>query len=189
MSNRGASAGFISEITSQKSAPCYLVDVWLDNGTVSMTDAWVGISYDGRTYTANGHFLGFTGLSEHFDMTIPSVSLSISAVDQVWIARVLSQPYIDRRVTIFKAFLDYTSLALISSPVLIFDGRMDTMNIQDDPESGTCSVNGSASSQWSDFQRTPGRHTNDAEQQVFYPGDRGFEFAAQLNKDIKWGIA
>lgn len=187
--NRGASAEFIAEILKSTSSPCYLVDVWFDAGTVSMTDAWLNIVYDGRTYTANGHYMGFAGLSEHYDMTIPTVTLTISGVDQTWIARVLSQPYIDRRVTIFKAFLDYTTLALIASPVLIFDGRMDTMSIQDDPSAGTCTVSGTASSQWSDFQRTPGRHTNDTEQQIFYPGDRGFEFSAQLNQNMKWGLA
>jgi len=40
---------------------------------------------------------------------------------------------------------------------------------------------------WSDFERTAGRRTNDNDQQVYYPGDRGFQFADDALKDIKWG--
>ena len=44
-------------------------------------------------------------------------------------------------------------------------------------------------SQWVDFQRTPGRHTNDPEEQIWFPGDRGFKFVTNINQQIKWGAA
>jgi hypothetical protein len=91
-------------------------------------------------------------------MSIPNVTVQVSAVDQTWISIALSKPYIDRRIAIYKAFLDYR-LAIISNPLLVFDGRIDSMEISDDPNNGTCTIAVTASSQWVDFQRTPGRHT------------------------------
>lgn len=184
--DRGASADFITEILKSSNQPVYLVEVWFDDGTIRMTDAWINVLWNANSYTANGQFLGFSGLSESSDMSIPNVTVQVSAVDQVWISIALSKPYIDRRIAIYKAFLDYRQ-AVISNPLLIFDGRIDAMEISDDPTGGTCTIAVTASSQWVDFQRTPGRHTNDQEEQVWFPGDRGFQFVTNINQQIKWG--
>ncbi len=184
--DRGASADFIAEILKSSNQPVYLVEVWFDDGTIRMTDAWISVQWNANSYTANGQFLGFSGLSESSDMSIPNVTVQVSAVDQVWISIALSKPYIDRRIAIYKAFLDYRQ-AVISNPLLIFDGRIDAMEISDDPTGGTCTIAVTASSQWVDFQRTPGRHTNDQEEQIWFPGDRGFQFVTNINQQIKWG--
>ena len=94
---------------------------------------------------------------------------------------------IDRRLVISKAFLDYTQ-SVISSPVIVFDGRMDGMSISDSPD-GKCSVAVTATSQFSDFYRKAGRHTNSQEQNVFFAGDKFFDYAVNLNKEIRWGAA
>ena len=185
--DRGASAGFITELLKSTNSPCFLVETYFDDGTIRVTDAWRNIDWGGNTYTANGHFLSFDGLTETAELQVPNLTLTVSAVDQVWISTALTKQYIDRRMVIYKAFLDYTQ-DVISSPIIIFDGRMDSMAVADSPD-GKCTVAISATSQWGDFDRKAGRHTNPQEQQVFFPGDRFFEYVANLNKEIKWGAA
>jgi hypothetical protein len=183
--DRGASAAFLTELVKSTNSPCFLLDAYFDDGVISMTDAWRSVSYSGRTYTANGHFLNFDGLTETADLQVPSVNVSVSSVDQSWVSIALTKPYLDRRLVIYKAFLDYTQL-LISSPVIMFDGRLDGMTISDSPD-GKCTVGIVATSLWGDFYRKPGRHTNPQEQGVFFPGDRFFEYCSNLNRQIKWG--
>ena len=183
--DRSASAAFLAELVKSTNAPCFLVSAYFDDGTISMTDAWRAVTWTGQTYTAQGHFLGFDGLSETTELQASNLTLTLSAVDQVWISAALTKPCIDRRLTIHKAFLDYTQ-AVITSPVLIFDGSMNDMLVNDAPD-GKCTVSISAVNAWGDFESTPGRHTNNAEQQVFFAGDRFFEFCGQINKQIKWG--
>jgi hypothetical protein len=187
MADRGASVAFLAELVKSTNSPCFLVSVYFDDGTISMTNAWKDVVFGGITYSAQGHFIGFDGLTETSDLQVPSVTISLSSVDQVWIAAALTKQYLDRRIVIYKAFLDYTQAA-ITSPVIIFDGRMDSMAVSDSPD-GKCTIGISATSQWGDFERCPGRHTNDAEQQVFFAGDKFFEYCGQLNKQIKWGSA
>jgi hypothetical protein len=112
-------------------------------------------------------------------MSIPNVTVQVSAVDQTWISIALSKPYIDRRIAIYKAFLDYR-LAIISNPLLVFDGRIDSHGDLRRPRT-TAPARSlvTASSQWVDFQRTPGRHTNDPEEQIWFPGDRGLSVRDQ----------
>jgi hypothetical protein len=59
--------------------------------------------------------------------------------------------------------------------------------IQENPDEGTCTLAIEAASHWVDFERRSGRHTNHAEQQVWFAGDKGFEFASEVMKDIPWG--
>ena len=184
--DRGASAGYITAISQASNAPCFLFEAYFDAGTDYLTDAPRKISWGGNTYFSTGRVLSFSGLTETADLQIPSVTLNFSSVERSYVAIALTQPFLDRRLVIYKAFMD-TVNAVVSSPVLIFDGRMDTMNIVDDPQGGTSTVSITATNQWGDFERQPGRHTNSQEQQVFFPGDKFFDYVSQLNLNLKWG--
>ena len=183
--NRGASGAFLAELAKNTNSPCWMAELYFDGGTDRVTDAWKSISWGGHTYTAGGSMLSFSGLSETIDLQIPNVTLTVSGVDQTYVSVALSTPFMDRRLVIYKAFLDYTQ-SVITNPVAVFDGRMDSMSISDEP-GGTSTVTIAATSQWGDFDRRPGRHTNSAEQQVFFPGDKFFDYCSQLNKEIRWG--
>ena len=78
---------------------------------------------------------------------------------------------------------------VVIDPIAIFDGRADSPMIEEDPDSGKCVVVLAAAQHWVDFERRPGRHTNHEEQQIWFPGDKGFEFVSGLNREIKWGAA
>ena len=183
--DRQADSTFIAELLKSTNSPCFLIEARFDDGTVYMTDAWKPVTWGGHTYTAQGHFLSFDGLTETAELQVPNLTLTLSTVDQVWIAIALTKPYIDRRLIIYKAFLDYTQ-NIISSPMQIWAGGMDSMVISDAPQ-GKCAIVVTATSQWGDFERRPGRHTNPQEQSVFFPNDRFFEFCIALKSNITWG--
>ena len=184
--DRGSSSAFQAEVVKGQNRPIHLVEVYFDDETVYMTDAYKDITYNSNTYVAVGHFMGFSDIEESAEVIVSSVTLSLGGVDQVWVSRVLNKAYIDRTVKVYTAFLN-DAQALVVDPVLIFEGRMDTPTIQEDPDSGKSSVSVSATNAWVDFSRTTGRHTNHEEQQIHFAGDKGFEFASEIVKDIQWG--
>ncbi len=187
MSERGATPAVITEMGKARNQPCHLVAVVFDDVTTYMTDAYKTITYDGNDYVGVGHFLGFSDIEETADLAVASMTVSLSGVDQTFINAFLSKNYIDRQIVIYKAFLDTSTDALISDPILIFDGRMDAPTIIENPDSGTCTVAVNATNAWVDFERRPGRKTSDAEQQLAFAGDLGMEFASEVVKEIRWG--
>lgn len=183
--DRGASAGFLTELAQAKNSPVYLVDVYFDSSTDRMTSAFKNLTIGGNTYYAFGRFLGFSGLSESQGMNIPNVGIQVSGIDQAYISVMLSTPFLDRRIVISKTFID-SSGAVTITPVVLFDGRMDGMSSVDAPNS-TSTVSITATNQFVDFQFAPGRHTNMAEQNIFFPDDLFFEYSSSVVLDITWG--
>ncbi len=186
MADRGATAAVIAELGKSKNQPFHLVDVDFDVTPQYITDAWANIVWNGQTYTALGHFLGFSDIEESSELQVASLTIQLSGVDQSEIAAVLGENYIDRPIRIYKGFLDENN-AVIADPVLIFEGRMDSPVIEENPDDGTCTVSVTATNAWVDFERLSGRHTNHEEQQIFFPGDMGFEFASEVTGEITWG--
>jgi hypothetical protein len=184
--DRGSSSAFQNEVVKGQNRPVHLVEVYFDDDTVRMTDAYKTITYNSNDYLGVGHFMGFSDIKESSQVVVSSVTLSLGGVDQAWVSRVLNKAYIDRTVKIYTAFLG-DAQDLVSDPVLIFEGCMDKPTINEDPKSGKSSVSVSATNSWVDFNRKTGRHTNHEEQQVHFPGDMGFEYASEIVKEIPWG--
>jgi len=151
-----------------------------------ITDAPIEISYNGNTYTPFGQFLGVTDIQEEEDLKIESITITLSAIDTDLVKLFLDYDYIDRRVILYRAVMGY-NYSIIGTPILVFDGRLDQPRVVEDFESRTATVALQASSHWSDFDAIGGRHTNDTEHQILYPGDDFFSPSASTQKDVKWG--
>jgi hypothetical protein len=186
VSGRGASPAVQAEAAKSASQPVHLFELYLDGAHTFATDAYRTLVWNGNTYVADGHFLSFDQVEETADLKVSQTRVTLSGVDQSVIADVLLHEYVDRRLVIRKAFLGADENVLVD-PVPILDARCDAPEIAEDPDSGMCTVSISVSSHWVDFERKPGRHTNHQEQQIWFPGDLGFEYVSELNKEIKWG--
>ncbi len=187
MADRDASGSVLTQIEAAANEPVHLFALYLDGLTQRLTDAYRPLTWNGDTYTAVGHFVGFDGLEESAELQVTQVRIQLSGVVTDTIAELLSYSYIDRRVAIWKGFISGTGV--VADPILIFDGRADAPAIEENPDDGTCIVTLTASQHWVDFERRPGRHTNHEEQQIWFSGDKGFEFVSEINKPITWGRA
>jgi hypothetical protein len=194
VANRGMSAAMLAEIAKAAVKNCYLVKCSFDSADLNMTNAYRDIVYDGDTYSATNGLLGFEGPSETAQLLVNDITVTLSGVDTSFaMAKIFEEDasgtvFVDRPIKIWHGFLDVNE-ALIVDPLKIFDGRMDNPVVIEDPESGTCTIAVKGTPAWADFGRRPGRHTNDAEQQFHFPGDKGMEFVSEIPKIINWGRA
>jgi len=173
--------GCSNDITATNASECLLGE-WTE--PIYVTNWSNPITWDGNEYLAVGHFMGLGNISESATLEIPSLTLSLSGVDQEYIALLLTKNYMDRPVTLHRSFVDSGS-NLITTPFEIFRGTIDTTAINDDPK--TTSISISVKNHLADFQKKSGRHTNHAEMQRYFPGDNSFNQASESSKEIKWG--
>lgn len=184
--DRGSTLAFQNEVIKPENMPVHLVSVHLDSETLYMNDSYKTITYSENDYLAVGYFMGFSDIEEAAEIMVSSMTLALSGIDKTMINLLLHNNYINRVIKVFTAFLDVNSHVLIISPVLIFEGKMDSPTISENPDDGTCIVSVSATNSWVDFTRQTGRHANDNEQQSIFPGDRGFEFAFRNTSKLLW---
>jgi hypothetical protein len=182
---RSATSAVRSEWGKSLNRPVHLLEFDFQPW-VYMTDAWRQISWNGGLYLASKFPLSVSGFGETADLLVNNCTITLSGVDQTIIATLLRESYFDRTVIVRLAMLDEAH-NVIADPVQVFVGRMGRPAIATDPDGGTCTCSIECSSAWADFERTPGRRTNDAEQQTFFPGDRGFEHVEKIPAQIFWG--
>ncbi len=184
MANRGMSAAMLSEIAGQKIRIFHLLELYFS--TVGyLTTARRNIVWNGNTYHALGNWLSFGEVEESTEIRSGTMNVTLSGVNQANIQMALTENFIERSVIVRRGFLNATDQIVID-PLVIFDGRVDSWSLTEDVVQGTSTIVWQAASHWIDFDRTYGRRCNSEDQQIFFPGDRFFEFAAQTD-EIRWG--
>lgn len=190
--SRSLSSGLITSLSGQQLRTADLVEIHLSTA-VYFTNTFLDLAYDSATapdagsnnYIAQGQFLGIGNVQESKDLKVGSMSLAFTAVDYTTLAYVLNNEYIDRRVVLYRAVLD-ENYAIDSTKVFqYFDGRIKDFGISESPTTATLAFN--VGSQFADYDKIAGRRTNTDSQARFFSGDVGFEFAPQIQTDIKWG--
>jgi hypothetical protein len=169
-----------------------LIEMHFDT-PIYLTTTNINLSFDSitaptagsNTYLAQGQFLSYGNIVESSDLRIGTLELTFTAVDTTMVAVVLNNNYIDKRVVIYRAVLgdDYTFTS--NDVFLVFDGRITGYLIKEADK--TAEIILTCASQFADFERTNGRRTNPASQNLHFSGDRGMDFSPQIVKDIAWG--
>tara|TARA_S200002703_G_scaffold3980_1_gene5408 strand:+ start:188 stop:754 length:567 start_codon:yes stop_codon:yes gene_type:complete len=184
---RGLSTAVKNELATGNVRPILLVyigfatPVYLTNCSFDLVSSVSGSS---QTYTASGHLRGITNVSESNQPTKNTLALSLSAVDQTYVAVALNENIINKEVKIWRGYLD-TSNSLIADPFLLYYGTVDDFKINDTTD--TASIVLTITSHWGQFEKHSGRQTSNNSQQRFFSGDLGMEFTALTVRDIKWG--
>jgi len=185
MTDRSMTAAVGAEFQKEGLTPILLGAFDYGSGIVR---GWTGIGdlvWGGSTYTGVGHFLNVSTIGETMDIRAEGVQFQLTGIPQSMLALVLGEHYQGRPAKCWIGCLD-TSGQIIPDPVLVLDGRMDTVEIHEGADTGTITQH--VESELIDLRRPRTTRYTDAEQKARYPGDRGLEFIESLqDKQIMWG--
>lgn len=171
----------------KKVIQCY-ESVYLDiDGGIRITNAPMNITIDSNEYVSVGQFLGFSQIEEQRLFTTSEITVTLAGIPafetgESFLSQILQYDYVDKDIEIYRTFFDHDSHI---DSFLMFKGRVDAPTIQDNPQD-TTTVAATCSSHWVDYERTNGMITNDNRQVALYSGDRAFQYANQIVKDITW---
>jgi len=183
--SRGIHADVITELAKDSFNTAHLVSIDFET-PIYLTESQYNIDHGGNTYVSSSSLTGISDISEASDIQVGSMTIGLSGVSQEYIAILLGQNYIDKRVVISRVVLTDIN-AIIGSPIVIYDGRIQSYSIKDGVNSSSISL--VASSHWADFEKKSGRRTNSNSQKIHFSTDKGFEFAPNTMRDLKWGRA
>ena len=166
-----------------------------------LTDNHYDITYDSATnpessaptFTAAGKLLGFGAVSETTQIKINTLAVTLSGVTTGDISDIVHSNIINKRVVIYRSFLDDNHAFQTNRTFMMFDGNIKNFSAMENGEESTITIN--VASHWANFQATNGRKTNKASQSVTkqynstntFFDDTGFDFSSTQVRDIRWG--
>lgn len=152
-----------------------------------ITNAPYNITFGGQEYTAFGLLLGFDAIEENSTLEIASLNISVSSIAPNQSGRsalvdFVDQEYVNSRVEIWR---QYRENGQAVGEVQVYQGFVTGADLIQSAD-GISNVLIKTSSHWSDFDQIRNRRTNDNSQQRLYPGDLGFEYSREVQKEITW---
>ena len=163
---------------------------------------------DDVLYTGVGSILNFTNIEESADIGAKQVSITLSGIPSTNLSLALQTPYQGREVTIsfgiradgtFLAnedgdfilnqdghLIDISTISNEDATSTLFVGYIDTLDIQEGPETSTITVN--LESKLLQLERQKVLRYTSAIQKSLFAGDKGFDFVDKLqDKKFVWG--
>tara|TARA_R110000796_G_scaffold248977_1_gene376306 strand:+ start:469 stop:1089 length:621 start_codon:yes stop_codon:yes gene_type:complete len=165
--------------------PVYLVKMEFDAGDFCLWSGLGNLVYGGDTYVGTGDLMGISSVQESEELTANGINFTVSGVTQFLVEKARDEPYQGRNITLYLGAFDENA-DIISSPVILFRGFMDVMNISDSGETSTITI--SAENKLIAFDRASVRRFTAEDQKIDYPSDKGFEFVSRISQqEIIWG--
>lgn len=167
--------------------------VWLilaefSGGTVRLCTASDDIEWSGETWEGVGGSVRPGPITEDPDPESQGLSITLPAVDQILVQKLLTEHFIGRTVQIWKAHLDPDTGLIVEDPIDGFTGEMlDDFTITHDTLAGTSLIKGRAVSRVGRGGVIPILRMNRVSHGRFYPGDLFYQYVGVLAaKQLFW---
>lgn len=182
---RSLSTDMQNVATSSVVRPIIFVKAEFDSGDVLMWSGMGDLDWDGQTWVGTGQLLRVDAMEESVEMRAVGTTVTLSGIPSDLLSLALQEDYPGRALTVYLgAFNDDNEV--ISTPVVIFKGRMDIMTISEAGDSASIEV--TVENRLIDFERPRERRYTSEDQKIDYPDDKGFEFVSTIqDKEIVWG--
>lgn len=168
----------------------YITDANNNPDTQYLCTGGFDIDYNSNTYTAQGDFIGFSSVTEEFDVKVGKFSVYLSGLNSTLVDKFVDRDVEGKQVIIRKAFLDFQPMTLdiVDSPITLFDGIIYNINITESASSATLEIQ--CATLFADFERRAGRRTNNSSNWLYqgFTSDTAFEKSGFVgNTEYKWG--
>lgn len=168
----------------QGAKPLLLVKMQFDSGFLRLWSGRGDLEFNSETYLGVGDMGRLSQVEEGIEQRAFGITFELSGIPASFVSLALSEELQNRKAEFWLGFFD-DDYVLITDPILVFRGRMDTMDVQIG-ETATIAV--TVESRLIDWNRPRIRRYTDADQQERFPGDKGFQFMSDASeREINWG--
>jgi len=184
---RSVTSAVITESKKGQGArPLLIVKLEFDSGDLRVWSGLGDLTFNGEVYSGVGDLGRISQIEEGIEQRAFGINLELSGIPTTTVSLALQEELQSRRAQVWLGFFD-DNYQLISTPVLLFRGRMDKMDVEMDE---TARIVLTAESRLIDWNRPRIRRYTDGDQQELFSGDLGFQFISDTTeKEIVWGGA
>lgn len=183
--SRSLTSTMQSAVTADLVRPITLVQCAFDSGNLNLWSGIGDLTVDGVDYVGAGTLMNISEIGESAELQANGITVVLSGVTEPLISKARDEDYQGRELKVLLGAMDAAN-GVISDPVVVFSGFMDTMTINDAGESAIIQL--TVENRLIEFERTRVRRYTAEDQKIDFPNDKGLEFVAELQeKEIFWG--
>lgn len=184
MSRDSVDANTLAALAAADVRMFVLVELAFDAARVYLCDLAFPVVWNGNTYQPTAGIGAIEPITET-DAEARGIAFTLSGVPSANIATALVEEVQGREALVRLAIVDNGTLRVDPN---VWQGVMDVMTLEDSGSEPIIRV--TAEHQMLAWQQPSGALFSDAEQQRLYPGDKAFEFVAQVTEaTIVWPSA
>lgn len=185
MSGRSLTGAMATALAGSNLTPVMFVALTFDSGVVRVTNLGFDLAWNGFTWLGAGYVSSIDAVIEAEEVRANGLGFTLTGIPPALIATALGEQYQGRAANIWLGAV--SGGALVASPVLVFGGTMDNMQVA---LGSTASIRVNAENRLADFERPRVRRWNHEDHIAVYPASRGFEFVPQMvEKTLNWGVS
>ena len=177
MTRSGVPSGF----SNASLTAFFAVELEFVSGTLRFWNGYGDLTVDGDVYTGSGNLLGISAIEETAEIGAKGATVTMSGIPSSLLAIALAENYRNRTAAIYVGTIDGATV----DSYKIFSGRMDLMDLEEQGE--TCTISLQIENKLIDLERSRVRRYTSEDQKALHSGDKGFEFVNSLQEaNIKW---
>ncbi|MCA3182035.1 MAG: hypothetical protein INH13_00185 [Cupriavidus sp.] len=181
--DRQIDASTVSAVVASHVPYVYFVQMEFSSA-LRVCSAGYDMDWNGATWLGLGSLGSIEPIQEQASLEAIGVRLTLTGVPTDLISITLGEQYQGKACQIWFAPLG-EDLRIVSQPVRLFSGRMDTMDVE---VGETATITVTAESRMVSWDKARVRRYNNEDQRSKYPNDRGFEYVSQMvEKELLWG--
>lgn len=183
----------LTHIRAKTARMVFLVELETEDEVIYLSSAARDIEWNGKTWVGRGAIAVIEPIEEKIGLEAVAVKLGVTGVPLEWRSLALQENLRGKECSVHVGFLDDNE-QMIDTPITEYRGRIDTPTIQttapDEDGNRTATISITVEGvlvTWARGGRGR-RHTHE-DQQHYYPGDKGYEYAdAVSNETVLWGV-
>lgn len=187
--SRTVTAATLAKAQSQSSEVIHLLSLAFSGGTVRFTTGPHDVSWNGFTWSAAGGAMSFEAVNETADVSGQRLKIILDGVALTAITALLSEDYIGRLGTLYRAHLNLAG-QIVADPIVLFLGYMNSpWEISEDWENHWCKVETELVSPLAVLEQVRGITADPNSHQAFYSADTFWaHIATRPTGEFGWGV-
>lgn len=174
---RSITSNVLVELSAGRCRPFYMAAIQFLSGTSYLWTGIGNITWNSQTWVGLGSLAQVSAISQNSDVSAENITLVLSGIPADLVSQAISECRQNYSVQVWLGFMS-DSNQIIVDPVLLFLGHMDVPTVQDGGD--TCTISITAENPLVDLQRSSSRRYTHDDQQIAFPGDKGFQFVPSI---------
>ena len=179
---RNVTSAFVTASQAGTVFPFYLAEIWDEDGALRVWTGYGDLSWGGYTWIGTGTLGSVSAIQETADLYAAGADFALQGAPGELVSMALGTMRQGLPAKLYLGFFDADTGAIVADPALVFEGLTDVPEIEDSGADSVITI--SAENELIRLETPVARRYTHEDQQINYPGDKGFEYVPTL-QDVK----